>query len=192
MTSQRHKSVFSVCETKDLINPHSKNEHGINPPSTSTPHHQCPVGHKRPGPVRRLAPSYIPGDRIRRFPQSSLKLLPTRSSGEHLNIQFHSFLNLDHGGYLLLSQAFVFQRVGWGWICLFFYVCFICSGSGRWSTRRVMSEEPVASPETALKKENTTIRPGRLFQHQSVSQQLLRDLWSTRCCCESCTAHRLL
>lgn len=63
-----------------------------------------------------ISPSYIPGDRIRRFPQSSLKLLPTRSSGEHLNIQFHSFLNLDHRSYLLLSQPFVFgggeERVG--------------------------------------------------------------------------------
>lgn len=62
-----------------------------------------------------FSPSYIPGDRIRRFPQSSLKLLPTRSSGEHLNIQFHSFLNLDYRGYLLLSQAFV---LGVGGFCV--------------------------------------------------------------------------
>ena len=55
---------------------------------------------------RAISPSYIPRDRIRRFPQSSQKLLPTRSSREHLNIQFHSSLNLDRGGYLLLSQAF--------------------------------------------------------------------------------------
>lgn len=59
-----------------------------------------------------ISPSYIPGDRIRLFPQSSLKLLPTRSSREHLNIQFHSFLNLDRGGYLLLSQAFLCWGAG--------------------------------------------------------------------------------
>ena len=95
--------------------------------------------------LQAISPSYIPCDRIRRFPQSSLKLLPTRSSGEHLNIQFHSFLNLDHGGYLLLSQAFVLGgRRGTAFV-------FHLLRSRKMINKRVksvMSEEPVAWPET--------------------------------------------
>lgn len=91
-----------TSETKHLyINPHFRKR-----ARHQFPHRQRPRGHERPrGPAGRLSPSYVPGDRIRRFPQSSLKLLPTRSAGERLNIQFHSFLNLDHGGYLLLSRG---------------------------------------------------------------------------------------
>lgn len=114
----------------------------VKPDKSPLKTHQSPTTNGPAGTRDRarqaISPSYIPGDRIRRFPQSSLKLLPTRSSREHLNIQFHSFLNLDRGGYLLLSQAF-FVLGGWGGVRVVVVgglLCFICSGAGRWSTRQ--------------------------------------------------------
>lgn len=94
-------------------------------------------------PVRRSAPLTFPRIWLDHFPPSSLKVLPTCGSREHLNIQFHSFLNLDHRDYLLLSQSLC-----WGEGARRRRPCFIVSKAGRRTTREqgVMSGEPVALP----------------------------------------------
>lgn len=128
-----------------------------------------------------ISPSYIPGDRIRWFPQSSLKLLPTHSSGEYLNIQFHSFLNLDHGGYLLLSQAFVFGAWRGGGGAFVFHLLRSRKMINKrakyneWGTSGVAWNPP--------KKHSSPAKLGRDACFSS--QQLLQDLWSacwSDCC----------
>lgn len=127
-----------------------------------------------------ITPSYIPGDRIRWFPQSSLKLLPGRSSREHLNIQFHSFLNMDGGGYLLLSQAFCVGSGGFveEWWCRGFCVSSSPEQEDDQQESRKCNEWGTSG--NAWNALQNPQKPFKLDPNDArfCSQQFLRDLWS--------------
>lgn len=148
-----------------------------------------PVG-TRKEPVGWLAPFYIPDDRIRPFPQSSLKLLETHSTGERLYIQFHSSLNRHSGGYLLLSVCVcvcvcVYTCVcvlsSIGWVIFFVSSAVVQEVDQQW--RRKSNEKKnrwgrPKTPKTKQNKKKTKNRASKLTQHASslCSQQLLLDL----------------
>lgn len=158
---------------RNLINPHwERAPHRF--PTSSAPWAQETLARQA------ISLSYIPSDRIRRFPQSSLKLLLTRSFREHLNIQFHSFLNLDRGGYLLLSQAFCVGGRGVAEGAFVFHL----QEDDQQERKKCNESGTTGVPWNALKKEkkkHPTLQPFKLNHEDACfsSQQLLRDLWST-------------